>query len=137
MFDVRRKIFQELANSPVTIYTADRIFAGNSVFTPPHEKPFVVIRMGAQNPSGTVYATGAMEVNFALWIHDDPGDYHQIDLVAAACREALLSASRETGFFEFRYLETSQDMADDFMSTILKYCRYLAVTREELPTPQP
>jgi hypothetical protein len=137
MFDVRRKIFQELANSAVTVYTADRIFAGNSVFTPPHEKPFVVIRMGIQNPTGPVYATGAMDVVFALWVHDDPGDYHRIDLVISECRKALLSASREPGFYEFRYLETGADLADDFMSTILKVCRFKAVTREELPTPQP
>ena len=135
-YDVRRKIYQELVNSPVTAYTGDRIFQANSVFTPPKEKPFLVIRMSTANPI-TPYAAGAKQTNFQLWVHDDPGDYFIIDLIMGEVRSALLSAVREDGFYEFRYLETSQDLEDDAMNTITKYCRYAAITREALPTPQP
>jgi hypothetical protein len=135
-YDLRRKIFQELANSGVTVYVADRIIQANSIFTPPKEKPFLVIRIGTTNPA-TPYQAGGVETYFQIWAHDDPGDYHVIDLVLAEVKKALLSAAREPGFYEFRYLETSEDMEDDAMSTLVRYCRYQAITREELPTPQP
>jgi hypothetical protein len=133
--DLRMKVYQELVNSAVTIYTDDRIFQVNSTFTPPNKKPFLVIRMGLDQVDK--YPIGSHTQNFQLWAHDEPGDYHQVDQILAEARAALLSAARETGFFEFRYLETGPDTEDDQLGTIVKFARYQAVLVDALPIPQP
>jgi hypothetical protein len=132
--DLRMKIYQELINSQVTEFCDDRIFQVNSIFTPPRKKPFVAIRMGIANADR--YPVGSVFTTFQLWVHDEPGDYHQIDQIHAAAKFALLSASREPGFFEFRWVEAGQDMEDDNLNTIMRLARYQAVTVEPLPTPQ-
>jgi len=133
--DLRMKIYQELINSQVTEFCDDRVFQVNSVFTPPAKRPFVVIRMAIalsdKRPIGSVFT------NFQLWAHDEPGDYAQIDQIHAAAKTALLSTSREQGFYEFRWIETGQDMEDDNLATIMRLARYQAVTVEPLPTQQP
>lgn len=135
MIDVRMKIYQELINSSVIQYTDDRIFQANSLYGPTTKKPFLVLRMGLS--SVEQYVTGTQSTYFQLWAHDDPGDYHQIDQILSEARAALLRASPETGFFEFRYFETSQDFMDDLLGTILRFSRFQAITRDPLPVPLP
>lgn len=134
--DVRRKIYQELVNSPqVTSLVVDRVFQANMNFTPPKEKPFLVYRMFPQTVKN--YVLGASDAFFQVWAHDDPGDYHTIDVLLGYVREALLRASPESGFLEFRFNETSADYEDTYMATITRYCRYQAVLLDPLPEPIP
>jgi hypothetical protein len=127
MFDLRRKIYQELVNSvQISSLVDDRVFQANNQFTPPQLKPFLVYRMGLQDVTDA-YVTGGRRSSFSVWVHDEPGDYHGIDTLLGHVKTALLASTVEPGFLEFRYIETGPDTEDTDMGTILRWSRWQAV----------
>jgi hypothetical protein len=63
---------------------------------------------------------------FQVYVHDEPADYVQIDmmvsLVIAAFKYAEYSVANR--IITTRYLETSRDLDDAVLATIFRYVRF-------------
>lgn len=70
------------------------IYGAGSITEPPQEKPFCVIKLGAELPGPF---PGVSRQRVALYVHDEPGDYLAIGTALAAARTALIGAEGSVG----------------------------------------
>lgn len=122
-----------LADDDFTARFGDRLFQGESLDGPAKTKPFVVYNMGNSSPDNDLHQ--AERQYFSVWIHDkaNPGVYEDnidpgIVIVQRIFRDAL--PFPENNILEARYLETSKDLDDREMRTILRYVRFQLIKSE-------
>lgn len=126
----REWVYQKLiADVGVTaIVPVASIYGGGSVTAPPANKPFIVIRQGTEvrGPYPGISAT-----TVSVWVHDEPGDYLRIGQALKAIRAALVGAGGHTaatpgatGGVACRWAGESDDLADDFLKTIVRNASY-------------
>lgn len=94
-------------------------------------KPFCLYRItsSTKNMAGddaiTVRSVGAM-----VFIHDDFGDYLQIESTLNTIRDTLNNATNTAnGLVRCTWVEDSEDLRDDELGTILRYSRYQLLMR--------
>ena len=65
---------------------------------------------------------------FTLFIHDEPFDFTRIDTIVSRVK-ALLSQQqvKDSKIIIVRHLETSRDLDDSTLGTILRYVRFQAI----------
>lgn len=104
----------------------DSVFASHSLEGVPRNKPFIVHSMGNDTNEGLSDDSSAHRQFSTIYVHDEGQDYDVIDLVIARLKELLNDApgSAEFGVITCHYLETSQDLEDDQMGTIVRYARF-------------
>jgi hypothetical protein len=102
------------------------VFAGHSLLDTPDHKPFVVHQMG-NNTSERMSDEYSPQRQFVtIYVHDEGRSYIRIDRIIARLKVILDNApgSAADGVMTAHYLETSQDLEDDQMGTIVKFIRF-------------
>ena len=124
----RQFIYETLSGyTPIQTLVADRVFQGESLRNSMQAKPFLVYRMG--NDTDLNFAERDAFPHqwfFQVHAHDEPADYSQVDnlitLSIASFRAAIVPA--DSGILQVRYLETSRDLDDQVLGTIMRYARF-------------
>jgi hypothetical protein len=93
----------------------------------PETKPFAVLRWEFGS-SGLVSRGIGSTKPLALWAHDLPGDYARIDHILDRAQRVLEALPHGDDFLECRRLDTSPDLEDIEMGTILRYTRFGVAT---------
>lgn len=93
-------------------------------------KPFIVYGLGNATTEGLSDSTDPDVVDperqfSQIWIHDEGGDYGLIDSIIPIIKRGLVGqGSPEHNVLTTRYLETSQEFANETYGTILRYIRF-------------
>lgn len=107
---------------------AASILAFQSFKSVPSKKPFVVNKSSTTQPElKDDGRTIAAHTNFQVWVHDDPGDYLAIDAVLKELKGVIEDSAGDETVIRGEWLETSEDLEDSEMGTILRYCRFRVV----------
>jgi len=123
----RRFVYETLGNYvPLQALVADRIYQGESLDKSTQVKPFIVYRMGNDTDMNFAEADKFPHQQFFLiYAHDEPADYSKVDDILNACIQAFrLANSVPYGITATRYLETSRDLDDAILATIMRYSRF-------------
>jgi hypothetical protein len=129
-FDLRALVYGSLKNDSVlTGFWADRFYQRSSMENevPPSQRPFGIYYLDRENLVLTPSALKARSLTVQVWVHDEPGDYYQIDQVLDRVREVLEATPAQDKFLEFRLLFKSSDLYDDLLKTIVRYSRFDAI----------
>lgn len=141
---VRTWVFGRLTEYPPLIAMIGvenpRVFAKKSMTSSNELHPFIVYKLGysanvdlAENmPEGKTLQRQFVQV----WVHDysdtQVGDYGLIDQVLKHVRAALHKGySVADGVISCKYIETSQDLNDETLNTVMKYARFEILTEEK------
>ena len=116
-----------------------RVYAKKSMTSSNEAHPFIVYKLGfsanemlaEELPEGKTVARQFAQV----WVHDysdtQSGDYNRIDQVLREVRAALhQGSSAADGVILCQYIETSQDLNDETLNTVMKYARFEIKTEE-------
>jgi hypothetical protein len=134
----RTFVYATLATIP-SIQTAGgepRVFAKKSMTSSVEDCPYIVYKLGysaAEDLSETIDADRQF---MQIWVHDyhdgQTADYMRIDGVIRDVRAAFkLASSPEDGVIAVRYLETSQDLNDETLNTVMRYVRFQLINEEQ------
>lgn len=127
---MRAWLHQRLStSSSLVTYLSTRFYQGESLTTTPSVKPFLVYTMGNSTDELLSDEPGGPERQFfQIYVHDEGGDYSRIDDIIWEVRQLLEGASsKDDGILTIIHLETSRDLDDSTMNTILRYIRFQAV----------
>lgn len=115
---------------------ADSVLQYKSYGEPPQHKPYVVLKLGeterAFSGDGEVLAARTFA---QIWVHDDPGSYLAIDAVILEARAALEGDVSDSEVIRAEWLETSGDMEDPSLGTVMRWARLQLIHLAPLPTP--
>lgn len=109
---------------------SDRIFANQSMMTAQTERPFIVLKFGndsdEQQFDDPDIPVRPHRQFLEVWCHDARPSYTGIDNLVNAVKQALRTeqTSTDAHIMAVRYLETSADMDDKTMDTVLRYIRF-------------
>lgn len=116
-----------------------RVYAKKAMTSSNEAHPFIVYKLGfAANEmlAEELPDNQIVQRQFAqVWVHDysdtQTGDYTLIDQVLREVRAALYQGSSAAdGVILCQYLETSQDLNDETLNTVMKYARFEIKTEE-------
>lgn len=116
----------------ITTYSAARIFQSTSLDAAPHEKPFIMYRQTSdvqrfRGDDGDMVRSAG----FMIFVHDEPGDYMRIDTVIGHLKRLFQDVTDQTnGIIRSNWVETSDDLRDDDMGTIIQFGRVQILYRE-------
>lgn len=108
-----------------------RVYQSTSINAAPHLKPFIMYRQTSDVQSfrgddGDVIR----QKGYMIFVHDTPGDYMRIDTLIGRLRVLFGDVvDQAEGIVRSTWLETSDDLRDEDMGTILKYGRILVTYR--------
>lgn len=136
---MRQLIFDTLRNTAaVTALVGTRIYEGGALTEVPKVKPFLVVRMGAENVALKGRGKPSEAFNLPksqysqLWAHDEGGDYLMIDNILFQARIALESIESVGNVLTIAWIEGSRDLRDPDFNTLTKYSRYLGTTSRSI-----
>lgn len=111
------------------------LWQGESLVVTPSQKPFTVYTIGnSTDEQLSDDPQGPERQFFQIYIHDEGGDYTRIDDAVWLLRQILEGASSaDYGILQVYHLETSRDLDDSTMNTILRYVRFQAVRMRRTP----
>lgn len=129
---VRTWIYDALRAPSLPHDAHTRVFPKRSMKSAVEDHPYIVYKLGNESDMSLSETSTATRQYFQIYVHDfadvETGDYTKIDEVVAAIKLRLAAASSpEDGVIEVKYLETSQDLNDETLSTVMKYIRFVAV----------
>lgn len=125
--------------SQLTTLTTDgvgsRVFAKKSMSSAIEQHPFIVYKLGQNSPENLTEVGDPSRQFFQVFVHDfadtETGDYVRIDRVLKEIKDTLVNkSSKEDGVITVRFLETSQDLDDLTLSTVMKYMRLQLILEE-------
>jgi|SRR6478609_7728387 len=113
----------------------ERVFAKKSMTSAIEMHPFIVYKLGQNSPEGLSEEVDPSRQFVQIFVHDfadtKTGDYGQIDDVLREIKATLVNqSSPEDGIISVRFLETSQDLDDQTLSTVMKYMRFQLILEE-------
>lgn len=114
-----------------------RVFAKKSMTSSIEQHPYVVYKLGNNTNESLSESDDTVSRQFAqIFVHDhsdgEVADYMRIDQVLAEIKKAFnLASSPEDGVIAVQYLETSQDLDDQTLNTVMKYVRYQLITKDK------
>lgn len=120
---------------PLVALVGDRVFAKKSMTSSRENHPFVVYKLGNNTNEDLAEDQDVSRQYLQIFVHDfedqDTADYMKIDQVLKEIKAALrLGSSAEDGVITCQYLETSQDLNDETLNTVMKYIRFQLITKE-------
>lgn len=104
----------------------------------PH--PYLVFKLGNDTAEGLSETVDPHRQYFTIYIHDDNpkdigGDYMRIDAICRVLKAMLKNASSPVDdVMQILYLETSQDLDDQTLGTVMRYMRFQAIVHERTLT---
>ena len=131
---VRTWLYNELSRPNTGLYSLieGRAFAKKSMTSGVEKYPFLVFKLGYNANENLSETLDVSRQYLQIFVHDyadeETGDYLRIDHIITELKKLLHNASSpENGILNISYLETSQDLSDDTLSTVMKYVRFQAV----------
>ena len=127
---MRTWLHQTLKNDlPLIELFGDRFFQGESMRSSVVVKPFLVYTIGNATDVLLSEEPDTPERQFfQIYIHDEGADYTRIDEGVKRVKKLLRhQQNAEAGIIDIIYLETSRDLDDVTMNTILRYIRFQAI----------
>lgn len=123
-----------LGGSLVTART--RVVPRESRTTISLPKPFLIYGLGnetnedlSEDPQHS-----ASRQFFQVWVHDEGASYIKIDEMVEAVKETLkVVSSYSSEVISTRWLETSQEFANQTYNTIYRYARFQAILGKGVP----
>ena len=127
---MRQFVYDRLSDDvAIAAVVDDRVKQGESMIIAELTVPFLVYRIG--NETSEQFSEDPLEphrVFFQVYIHDRGGDYTRIDDLVPLVIAALKGGPYpEYKILRVNYLETSRDLDDAEMGTIMRYVRFQAV----------
>lgn len=122
----RQFIFDTLQTTPVANIVGDRVYQQGSLAEAPRFKPFLIYTMGNITDEGMSDPDAFQPSRqfFQVYIHDEVGDYSKIDDLVKIIRDVFLTAGLPDDVSGLQYLETSRDLDDPTLQTIMRYMRF-------------
>lgn len=121
---LRDSLFADV--DPMPADAEDSVYGSHSLEGVPERKPFIVHDMGNDTSERLGEESTAHRQFATIYVHDEGYDYTRIDQVITALKSLLDNSPSAPGFgvITCHYLETSRDLEDDQMGTIVKYARF-------------
>lgn len=122
----RQFIYDVMTSPPLAAFWGDRVFQQGSLLSAQTVKPYGVYTMGNNTDEGMADEDNFQPSRqfFQVFIHDEVGDYSRIDAIVAELKRAFLSALRTGDVCGVQYLETSRDLDDPTLESIMRYVRF-------------
>ena len=111
----------------------NRVTQGESLSDRLGGKPFIFYTIGNATDERLSETSIAYTQFFQIYVHDVPADYQTIDkIVKRIIKKLHGSSGQATGYdiLNVRYLETSRDLDDVTLGTIMRYIRFQATVKE-------
>jgi len=120
---------QGLSTEPPLPVEGIGVHQGESMLTSQITKPFIVYTIGNSTSENLAEEDYRPERQFfQVYVHDKPADYSRIDDIVKAIKDTLVGQrSLEHSVMIIRHLETSRDLDDSTMKTIMRYIRFQAI----------
>lgn len=127
---MRQFVYDTLSgDAAITALVGTRVHQGESLVKAQLDAPFLVYRIG--NETNELFSEDDQQphrVFFQVYIHDKGGDYMRIDDLVKLVINALRGGPYpEYKILRVNYLETSRDLDDAEMGTLVRYVRFQAV----------
>lgn len=107
---------------------SNRVYQGESLQDSLTPKPYLFYTLGNSTDEGLSETKRPYRQFFTIFIHDEPADYQRIDDLVKLVKEALQNGNdAEEGIITINHLETSRDLDDSTLGTILRYVRFQAI----------
>lgn len=140
MTTARKFVYKVLTTTPgVTDLVGEdnpRIFAKKTMTSSREQHPYIVYKLGNEVAQDLSEERQDITRQFVqIWVHDfddgETADYAKIDEIISAIKQAFnILGSAEYGVWITNFVETSQDLNDDTLSTVFRYIR-LNLVKEE------
>lgn len=133
----RTWLFQTLLLSPfLGPLVGNRIFPKKDMTSSVEEYPYMVYKLGYKANEDLAEDQNVNRQYVQIFVHDfsdmDTGDYVKIDEVIKALKDTLhLNTGPSDGVILCRFLETSQDLDDLTLGTVMKYARFQIIEKED------
>lgn len=119
-------LYQRMLNDPTLQgFISSRIFQSTMVTEAPKIKPFVMYRQTSD--LGFFRGDDGHQVKrngFMVFVHNIPGDYMLIDDIVEVINNLFDNAiDQPNGIIRSDWVETSDDLRDEDMGTIMKFIR--------------
>lgn len=128
----RTWLYQRMTGSvPLMTLLPGGIHQSTSLNVAPHLKPYIMYRMTSDvgNFRGDD-GEQARSNGYMVFAHDVPGDYLKIDAVMEQLKTLFQDiVDQPNGVIKSFWLETSDDIRDDDMGTIMKFARIQIIHR--------
>lgn len=136
---VRTWLYSQLIDpeKPLFDLIQDRVYAKKSMQSSVSEHPYVVFKLGNATNEEISETLDVYRQFVQIFVHDftddTVGDYGRIDEVIKAIKKLLINnQSPADGVVTVKFLETSQDLNDETLSTVMKYIRFQIIVKETL-----
>jgi hypothetical protein len=128
----RTWLYGKLASTPLV---GGRVFSKKTMTSSVEQHPYLVFKLGNNTNEELAETVDASRQFVQVFVHDfsdkETGDYTKIDEIIASLKTSLVNqSSAEDGVLTVIYLETSQDLNDDTLNTVMKYVRFQLVMKE-------
>lgn len=128
----RTWLYGKLTSTP---QVGGRVFAKKTMTSSIEQHPYMVFKLGNNTNEELAETVDASRQFIQIFVHDysdkDVADYTKIDEIIASLKTSLVNqSSSEDGILTVIYLETSQDLNDDTLNTVMKYVRFQLVMKE-------
>ena len=116
--------------APLTALVGTRVMQQGSLLSAQTVKPYLVYRMGNNTDEGMADPDSKRPGRqfFQVYIHDEVGDYTRIDDIVKHLKDAFLAAQPSGDVCGIQYLETSGDLDDPTLESIMRYARFQLAT---------
>lgn len=113
----------------------DRVSQGETMSDRLTKKPYIFYTIG--NATNDQLGEGTITYNqfFQIYIHDEPGDYQLIDKLLKRTVHILDNAHgvhEEYDIMHVQHLESSRDLDDVTLGTVMRYIRFVAKVKERI-----
>ena len=122
---LRTWFYTQLSTPALVAMVPGGIHQTTELVRAPDVKPFLTYRTIANVPQlRGDDQDHAIQENYLVFVHDEEGDYLQIDAVLEALRQLFKSVNGDPEVISVTWLENSEDLRDADMGTIMRYGRY-------------
>lgn len=112
---------------------ADRVSQGETLSDRLTTLPYLFYTMGNATDERLSETSIVYTQFFQIYVHDKPSDYQLIDKLIKRLIKKLQGANGQTPGYDImnvKYLETSRDLDDVTLGTIMRYIRFSATVKE-------
>jgi len=132
----RIAIYNRMVNDPeLQALVGGRVFAKKSMTSAVEEHPFIVYKFGTGSNEDLAEDEPIKRQYLQFFVHDfsdtETGDYLRIDDVLSRLYQLFHNwSNKEANIILTSFLETSQDLNDLTLSTVMKYSRFNSLIKE-------